>query len=244
MAEAQTATKGATPTAPPMATEAPAGAQAALPLKGADAPAQEKATEAKAEETEPSGSFLGDAASGDKEDGDASAPVEAKPVEDIKITVPEGVAVDAALLGSFEAFARAKGLSNEIANGVAGLYAEHIAQQNKLMDGAIERQSDSWRKELESDPQFGGAKLDESKQALARFQRKYGSDEFRADTKRIGIDNLPSFVRLARKIGMDLGEDDSSGGKSVATKTKQETVHDFWPKSTTPDGAYAGGGKR
>lgn len=233
MTDVATQDPSATPAAPPPVSDAaPADAK---PTAVVDKAAETPVPEAKPDEGKPSVSFLGDAPDQDKP-ADDKAP-EADSPEEISIVLPEGTKADEHLLSGFVGFAKEAGLSNETANKVAGWYAGEIAKQNQAMEGAIQRQSEGWAKDLEADPDFGGKNLDQSRQNLARFQRQYGDDEFRAEMKRLGIDNHPSLVKLFARVGADLGEDDSSGGGGVAPKSQESQLHKRYPNSVNPDGS-------
>lgn len=231
MTDAATVTQSATPPAPPpVASDAPAPATPApAAVEAKPAPATEAA------QGKPTASFLGDEPAAEAKPGEAKPQGEAAPAE-IKITLPEGTKVDERLLGGFVDFAKEAGLGNETANKVAAWYAGEIAKQDQAMEGAIQRQSAEWAKEVEADKELGGAHLPQTKQNLARFQRLFGSDDLRADLKRYGLENLPSLVRLANAVGAKFSEDDASGAGGSAPLSREQQLHKRYPNSVNPDG--------
>lgn len=234
MTDVSTAAPSATPSAPPpVVSDAPAPATPApAAVEAKPAPATEAA------QGKPAASFLGDEPAAEAKPGEAKPQGETAPAE-IKITLPEGTSVDEHLLGGFVSFAKEAGLTNETANKVAGWYAGEVAKQNAAMEGAIERHRAACAKEIEADKELGGVNLTQTKQNLANFQRRFGTEEFRADAKKYGFDNLLSFVRLANAVGAAFKEDDASAGGSATstTQTAGEAIHAFYPNSTNPDGS-------
>ncbi len=233
MADETTPTVAETPAETP-AAPAPVTPAAAAPVTGQTPAAPAPTTPAPESEAAPS--FLAG-----ETDTPETAPAVPEVAEEIKITLPEGTKINEKLLSAFTDFAKTEKLGNETANKLANLYAGLIKDEDAQIEQVIQKQNQTWAKALEADPEFGGAQLGESKQALARWMKEYGSPELRADLKKFGLDNLPSLVKAIRKSGLGLREDNSGGGKpNGGSKSTSQQLHEWFPLSTNPDGTVKG----
>lgn len=105
------------------------------------------------------------------------------------------------------------GLDNAAAQKLVSLYAEQSANDHASRENLIKEQSETWMKELKSDPEIGG-KLDAVK---ARVGAMYSAlpapivDAFKEVMNTTGIGNHPAFVRM-----MNAAAERFTEGKPVA----------------------------
>lgn len=90
-----------------------------------------------------------------------------------------------------------------------------VAQVNQQ---AIQKLNAQWANEITSDPQLGGAHLEQTKHNVGRAMA-YADDEFKTFIQNSGLGNLPSLVRFLNKVGAQMNSDMSyvSGNAAAAS---------------------------
>lgn len=168
------------------ATEATTEAEApATTIEG------DKPEEAKAE---------GDGEKADEKD-DAEKPITPEDYGDF--TLPEGMAVDEALLAEFKDTAAELGLTKEQAQRLVDLKAKSIQQ----MQEAWEATSQQWVQEVKTDPEIGKGNFDKSLSSAAKALDQFGTPELRALFNANGLGNHPELVRFCARVGQAIAED-------------------------------------
>jgi hypothetical protein len=184
--------------APPKGPESPppplgAPAKPAEPAKPADAPkpGDPPKPDADKKETQPRA-----------EDGKFVA---------AELKVPEGVKVDEKLLDQFKQLAPTIGISTKQAQALLELQVKGAQEQERLITEAMQRQRVDDLNKLKGDPEFGGAKFDQtvagSKSILSSL--KYGP----AVSKKLeayGLDCDPDITRLFAEVRSLIAEDSTS----------------------------------
>ena len=228
---------------------APAASTAA-PVEGA--PASATAPPAKKEESTPAKAnegILGGTGEakkqqeGETREQDGEQP---KPAGELEIKLPEGMEVDPVTLKEFSAKAKELGVSAEQAsNLIAWDHARNqaaVAAQEKQQQA----QHDTWAKEIEADPEIGGAKLTETGMFARRAIRAYGGEPLAKFFAESGLSNHPTLVRAFRAVGAAMGEDDSAvaggGNKPVVSDAKAQLMKEY-PSMFNEDGTEKLGGR-
>lgn len=116
---------------------------------------------------------------------------------ELAITLPEGVEADPAALDEFKAVAREAGLSGEAASKLA---AWEIQRQTKR-DEAWAARGEAWGRELDSDPEIGGARRAETIQAVRTAIELGGGKEVISELYDMGLSNHPGLVRFLARVG-------------------------------------------
>ena len=139
-------------------------------------------------------------------EGDDDAPKGA-PEEYADFTVPEGVELDAEVLGEFKTLGKDLNLSQEQAQKVADL---GVSLSKKWADGLAEHVKETrqgWIDEVKADKDIGGDKLPATLAAAKRALDAYGSPAFRQLLDSHGLGDNPEFIRFAFKAGQAISED-------------------------------------
>lgn len=125
--------------------------------------------------------------------------------------LPEGVQVDEALLGEFNAVAKELGLTQAEAQKLVDLQAKTAAAgetgREEFLAQALKTQSDAWVNEIKSDPELGGAKFDATVSTAVKAISTFFGDDFRQLLNDSGIGNNPALIRGMHKIGLAISED-------------------------------------
>lgn len=141
-------------------------------------------------------------------------------------TMPEGVEVDAAMLGEFNAVAKELGLTQAQAQKLVDLQTKAAAAgetgRGEQLQKMIEAQQNAWANEVKNDPELGGAKFDQTISTAVKAVSTFFGDDFRTLLNESGIGNHPALVRGMHKIGLALSEDKLviPGSDSSVTENK------------------------
>ena len=157
-------------------------------------------------ETNPAGAATAENESQNVASGDA--------IEYTDFAVPEGITLNADLLGEFKGIAQSMGLKQEQAQQLTDLGVKLtnglLAQQAQ----ALEAQKTTWYNETKADAEIGGDKFDVSMAAAARAVKQFVPDELKALFDQTGIGNHPALVKAFVKIGGMLKEDGVVAGSA------------------------------
>jgi len=220
----------------PAADAAPAPAEGQAPAAAAPAEGQAPAAVAPAAEGQtpegqsPAGDqpkAEGDApkAEGEGDKGDAPK-AEGPPEEYADFSAPEGVELDAAVLGDFRTVARELGLSQEAAQRVVDLGSQLSAKAAELQASQFE----AWKQEcvqlLAKDPELGGANLTKTQADMARGRDQFGSPAFVQLLDDFGLSNHPEVVRFLAKVGKEVADDTAvnTGGDISPAQTAAQRL--------------------
>ena len=185
------------------------GAEAPV-AEAADGQAQDQQKlEGQAEGADKAGEPAKDGAEGKEKaegEGDDGEPKGA-PEEYADFTVPEGVELDAEVLGEFKTLGKDLNLSQEQAQKVADL---GVSLSKKWADGLAEHVKETrqgWIDEVKADKDIGGDKLPATLATAKRALDAYGSPALRQLLDSHGLGDNPEFIRFAFKAGQAISED-------------------------------------
>ncbi len=224
--EATTPTQTNAPVVP--STQSNSGTQTNAPVndsKGVSTPETDK-TAANAD-----GSLLGDAKTPDQKSGDA--PTDAKKVEEPQqkqgapekyadFKLPEGIKLDAALAEKFTASAKKLGLSQDAAQELVSLQAEHALAEMKSRLDWYQEQRAAWKKDTIA---ALGPKYQEELGFAAKALDRFGSPELRKLLTDTGLGDNKELAVFLVKAGKAMAEDQPLGGKEVGKVDDVEAIH-------------------
>ena len=186
--------------------------------KAAD-PAQQPAAEAAP--TDPVEGDEAQQAEGDKvEDAPQGAP---EAYEDF--SVPEGVELDAEVLGEFKAVAKELNLPQDAAQKVTDLGVKLAQKWVAESQQATSEMFADWKGRAETDKEFGGDALPANLAVAKKAVDQFGTPELREllDVHRLG-DN-PEVIRFMFRVGKAISEDTFvAGGKSSPAQDAAKTL--------------------
>jgi len=129
---------------------------------------------------------------------------------EFKLTVPEGMPVDAKFLEQATALFRADGLTPEQAQKYVDLQVASLKEVDRQANEKWEADEKGWVKALQDDPKWGGGKYQDTI-AISRKAMQAADPQLVKDLKAMGLTNLPSLVRTFASFGVRLTEDSSRG---------------------------------
>jgi hypothetical protein len=140
-----------------------------------------------------------------------------------KFKSPEGVTLDEKVVGEFTGIAKDLKLSNEDAQKIVDLGPKLVSNIQQAQAQALEKAGEDWRKELESDKEFGGSNFKQSQELAIRLRDKFATPEERDSLKLLfnsAWGNYPALFKMLARAGKALGEDkivDGTGTQSELT---------------------------
>lgn len=151
-------------------------------------------------------------------EAEAPAPVSVE----YKLTPPEGVSLDEARVTAITEVAKKHGVSPEALTALANeAFSDmKVANERAVADNrkAWEDTQRNWEKEIEADPELGGAAAKNNQILIGRALDEYGSDSARDAFKLTGAGNNPHIVRMFLRMAKALSE----GGAVPAGNPKRQ----------------------
>jgi hypothetical protein len=212
MADPVTAT--ATPAAP--ATPPQAAAPQAAPAPSAGAAPQQP----------PAGPSL----LGTEAPKAAAEPVKEAPKE-IKLTLPKDSVLQQAQVDKIAAFARERGLSQEVAQATLEMQA---AQMKEFADGHVKAWNDrvaGWEKELQTHKEFGGEKLKEFDSGASEVVMKYGGEDMMKLLRESGYSKNPKVAQFLWNIHKAMRPDKIVAPQAGSVGEKPDLAERLFPTS-------------
>jgi len=141
-----------------------------------------------------------------KTDGKTGDQTQAVP-EKYDFTMPEGVTLDSALVEKVSPVLRDLKLTNEQANKLASVFAEHRAAEAKAAEEAYAQQVTTWADQARTDKDFGGNAFDENVKTAQKAIAAFGSPELKALLNDTGYGSHPELLKFCLRVGKAISED-------------------------------------
>lgn len=149
----------------------------------------------------------------------AEVPADAgQPVEYADFSVPEGLEIDADVLGSFKEVARELGIPQDAAQKLIDLQAGLVQKQAEATQAALAAQAQQWEAAVKADKELGGERYAQTVETAVKAIERFGSPELRTLLNESGIGNHPELVKFCHRIGQSLSEDGLVMGGTQAHK--------------------------
>lgn len=115
---------------------------------------------------------------------------------------------------------REMGLNQQQAQRLIDLHMKHyigaLAEDNERFERELDRRVAAWGKDVKADPDFGGARLDESLTAVKRAIANLGGEPLRhALSEETGLINHPQIFKAFARMGRYFTEDKLVTGANV-----------------------------
>lgn len=195
--------------------------------QGSEAPAQGGVT-VNAGEGQPEGGAPRDAALGAAPAAEAAAsPTATEPgglAEYEAFALPDGMdprdAGVSAALDEAKGVFRELGLNQQQAQKLIDLHMKHyiggVADENERFEREVDRRVEAWGRLVKTDPEVGGAKLEESRASARRAIANLGGDALhKALTDETGIINHPEVFKAFARMGRYFSEDKFVAGSNA-----------------------------
>lgn len=190
---------------------------------GADAPAAAPAPEAQAPAPAADGSVLTPPAP-----AAAPAPDAAKTPEQIQqeadaaaklkvetsapeayedFTLPEGMEMDADVLGEFKSLAKELNIPQAKAQQLIDFQTQLATKQAEQYQAAVTKQSQEWAAAIKNDPEIGGENYDKSVASAIKVIQSFGDPALTELLNTSGLGNHPALFKFCHRISAAISED-------------------------------------
>ncbi|WLH55590.1 hypothetical protein [Pseudomonas sp. FP2294] len=213
--------------APAPAADAPATAaegSVLTPPAPADAPApdatktpdqiQQEADAAKDKDKE-------DGKDADDKDKPAGAP---EAYEDF--TLPEGMEMDAEVLGEFKNLAKELNIPQAKAQQLIDFQTQLATKQAEEYQAAVVKQSQEWAASIKNDPEIGGENYEKSVASAIKVIQSFGDPALTELLNQSGLGNHPALFKFCHRISAAISEDKFVLPGSQANAPKEMTIVD------------------
>lgn len=120
--------------------------------------------------------------------------------------LPEGYELSAEQNTAASELFKSLGLSNEAAQALIEFDAKRSAGYGEAQIEQARQQVAAWGEELKNDPDFGGAKFQESVATANKALTEFGTPELTTFLKESGLGSHPAVVKFFHNVGKQLGE--------------------------------------
>lgn len=140
-------------------------------------------------------------------------------------TVPEGVELDAEVLGEFKDVAKELNLPQAAAQKVTDLAVKLTQKWAGEQTGRVAEMQTAWKDETQTDKEIGGDALPANLAVAKTALDKFGTPALRELLDASGLGNHPEVVRAFVKIGKAISEDTFvAGGTASPPKDAAKTL--------------------
>lgn len=131
---------------------------------------------------------------------------------ELKLTLPEGVKADEALLSDFTAVAKESGLKQEYAQKIVDSF---VKAQGRVIQGFEQERAannQAWLAAAKRDKEYGGQSFDKNALVARAAMSQFATPEFSKFLDETGLTNHPEMVRFCFRVGKAIASEDSIAG--------------------------------
>ncbi|MBT9575533.1 MAG: peptidase [Pseudomonas umsongensis] len=122
-------------------------------------------------------------------------------------TLPEGMEMDAEVLGEFTGLAKELNISQESAQKLIDLQSKIATQQAEQYQAAVIKQGEQWKEAVKNDPELGGENYDKSVASAVKVIQAFGDDGLRDLLNNSGLGNHPALFKFCHRVSQAISED-------------------------------------
>lgn len=121
--------------------------------------------------------------------------------------LPEGMELDAEVLGEFTAFAKELNLPQDKAQKIVDFQAKLAAKQADEYQAVALKQGQDWANQVKNDPELGGANYEKSVASAVKVIQSFGDDGLRDLLNNTGLGNHPALFKFCHRVSQAMSED-------------------------------------
>ena len=122
-------------------------------------------------------------------------------------TLPEGMDMDAGVLGEFTGLAKELNLPQAAAQKLIDLQAKIANQQAEAYQTAVLKQGEQWAAAVKNDPELGGENYDKSVASAVKVIQAFGDDGLRDLLNNTSLGNHPALFKFCYRVSQSISED-------------------------------------
>lgn len=165
----------------------------------------------------------------DKEDGkdaDGKDKPTGAPEAYEDFTIPEGMEMDAEVLGEFKDFAKELNLPQDKAQKIVDFQTKLATKQAEEYQAAVVKQSQEWAASIKNDPEIGGENYEKSVASAIKVIQSFGDPALTELLNQSGLGNHPALFKFCHRISAAISEDKFVLPGSQANAPKEMTIVD------------------
>ena len=145
-----------------------------------------------------------------QQDADAAAKLKAEtsaPEAYEDFTLPEGMEMDADVLGEFKNLAKELNIPQAKAQQLIDFQTQLATKQAEQYQAAVTKQAQDWAASIKSDPELGGENYDKNVASAIKVIQSFGDPALTELLNTTGLGNHPSLFKFCHRISAAISED-------------------------------------
>lgn len=145
-----------------------------------------------------------------QQDADAAAKLKAEtsaPEAYEDFTLPEGMEIDADVLGEFKNLAKELNIPQAKAQKLIDFQTQLATKQAEQYQAAVIKQGQDWAAEVRNDPVLGGENYEKSVESAIKVIQSFGDPALTELLKSTGLGNNPALFKFCHRISAAISED-------------------------------------
>jgi len=145
-----------------------------------------------------------------QQDADAAAKLKAEtsaPEAYEDFTLPEGMEMDADVLGEFKNLAKELNIPQAKAQQLIDFQTQLANKQAEQYQAAAAKQAQDWAASIKSDPELGGENYDKSVASAIKVIQSFGDPALTELLNTSGLGNHPALFKFCHRISAAISED-------------------------------------
>lgn len=164
-----------------------------------------------------------------QQDADAAAKLKAEtsaPEAYEDFSLPEGMEMDADVLGEFKNLAKELNIPQAKAQQLIDFQTQLATKQAEEYQAAVTKQSQEWAASIKNDPEIGGENYDKSVASAIKVIQSFGDPALTELLNQSGLGNHPALFKFCHRISAAISEDKFvlSGSQSNTGRKSNEEV--------------------
>lgn len=164
-----------------------------------------------------------------QQDADAAAKLKAEtsaPEAYEDFTLPEGMDMDADVLGEFKNLAKELNIPQAKAQQLIDFQTQLATKQAEQYQAAVTKQSQDWAASIKNDPEIGGENYDKSVASAIKVIQSFGDPALTELLNTSGLGNHPALFKFCHRISAAISEDKFVLPGSQTNAPKEMTIVD------------------
>lgn len=181
-----------------------------------------------------SGSESTDEAGSESKEGESDKGQESdegKSTDAFELKLSENTTLDDKHVEDLTAFAKEKGLSQEVAQEILSREEKAVSSYIESAEAESNKMVEDWRKEVENDKELGGDNLKETVAAARGALKEFGSEDLVKLLDESGYGNHPLVIKFLKNTYDKISDDSLVQPGAGGTKTKS-LAETFYPNQT------------
>ena len=140
-----------------------------------------------------------------KTEADAKLTGAPEAYEDFKL--PEGMEMDADVLGEFKGLAKELNIPQDKAQKLIDFQTQLASKQAEQYQAAVTKQAQDWAASIKNDPEVGGENYDKSVESAIKVIQSFGDPALTELLNTSGLGNHPALFKFCHRISAAISED-------------------------------------